>query len=225
MARWPSRPNEMNSIAQRQPGTGRNFNLRAYVAGGAATAALIAAVIFVFGSLAAYVAFNGLPIGGEDTASGNVVVEGGFGTATNASGSAAAVASSAAAPGPGGQAAGSAGGGGANNALHNGGTAPGGTTTAGPPGTTTPDNPPATDPPATDPSGQVPDSPTEVPQTPISAPGALGGVVDDIQGAVHDAGVNVPLGQSSSGLTGPVDQVANQGLDGVGGLAGQKRSR
>ena len=57
----------MSSIAHRQPRTGRrNFNLRAYLAGTAATAALIGAVVLAFASLGAYVAFNGLPIGGTD---------------------------------------------------------------------------------------------------------------------------------------------------------------
>ena len=57
----------MNSIAHTQPRTGRrNFNLRAYLAGTAATAALIGAVVLAFASLGAYVAFNGLPIGGTE---------------------------------------------------------------------------------------------------------------------------------------------------------------
>jgi len=44
----------------------QRFNLRAYIAGGAATTALVAGAIFVFASLAAYVAFNGLPVGAGD---------------------------------------------------------------------------------------------------------------------------------------------------------------
>ena len=54
----------MTSIAETESGGRRqNFSLRAYVAGGAATAALIAGAIVVFASLGAYVAFSGLPIG------------------------------------------------------------------------------------------------------------------------------------------------------------------
>jgi hypothetical protein len=54
---------------------GRNFNLRAYLAGGGATVALIAAAVLVFASLGAYVAFEGLPVGnGEDDAA-QVAVE------------------------------------------------------------------------------------------------------------------------------------------------------
>ena len=44
---------------------GRNFSLRAYLAGGGATAALIAAAVLSFGALGAYVAFEGLPVGGD----------------------------------------------------------------------------------------------------------------------------------------------------------------
>src|SRR5215207_4558521 len=66
----------MNTIATKQPSAGttprrgKNFNLRAFFAGGAATVALIAAGVIVFGSLAAYVAFNGLPVGGGDGGGG-----------------------------------------------------------------------------------------------------------------------------------------------------------
>src|SRR5690348_9651319 len=59
----------MSSIAQTEPRTGRrSFTLRAYLAGTAATAALLGAVVVVFASLGAYVAFNGLPIGGDGSA-------------------------------------------------------------------------------------------------------------------------------------------------------------
>jgi hypothetical protein len=52
----------------------RRFDLRAYFAGGAATTGLVAAAVVVFGSLAAYVAFEGLPVGDESEAAGRVVV-------------------------------------------------------------------------------------------------------------------------------------------------------
>lgn len=51
-----------------------NFSLRAYLAGGGATAALIAAAVLVFAALGAYVAFEGLPVGGDDDAAGEVAV-------------------------------------------------------------------------------------------------------------------------------------------------------
>lgn len=53
----------------------RNFNLRAYLAGGGATVALIAAAVLVFASLGAYVAFEGLPIGGDSDDGAEVAVE------------------------------------------------------------------------------------------------------------------------------------------------------
>jgi hypothetical protein len=53
----------------------RNFNLRAYLAGGGATVALIAAAVLVFASLGAYVAFEGLPIGNSDDDAAQVAVE------------------------------------------------------------------------------------------------------------------------------------------------------
>ncbi|MET0823151.1 MAG: hypothetical protein ABWY79_02230, partial [Solirubrobacterales bacterium] len=55
----------MNTIATttKQPRGVKNFNLRAMLAGSAASASLIVAGVIVFGSLAAYVAFNALPIG------------------------------------------------------------------------------------------------------------------------------------------------------------------
>lgn len=216
------RTDEINSVVQTEPGTGRNFNLRAYLAGGAATAALIAAVIFVFGSLAAYVAFNGLPVGGENTATPNVVVDGGVGTATNAAGSTAASPSSSStrASNTGGRSAGPGGGHGAN-ASQNTGTGSGGTATVTPPGASTGDSPPATAPPAAGPSDPAPTSPTDdAPQVPSAVTGAVGGAVDDIEGAAHEAGIDVPLGQSSSGLTDLVDQVGTETHDGAGGVAG-----
>ena len=55
----------------------KNFNLRALFAGSAASASLIAAGVIVFGSLAAYVAFNALPIGdgGGDAQADRIAVQ------------------------------------------------------------------------------------------------------------------------------------------------------
>lgn len=64
-------PSDMSSIAQTSPTTpggfrsARHVNLRAFLAGSAATTALIAGAIVVFAALATYVAFNGLPGGGD----------------------------------------------------------------------------------------------------------------------------------------------------------------
>jgi len=59
----------------------RNFNLHAYLAGGGATLALIAAAVLVFASLGAYVAFEGLPIGDDGEDAAQVAVEASNGAA------------------------------------------------------------------------------------------------------------------------------------------------
>ncbi len=64
----------MSTIASTQPPARRRFNLRAFLAGGTATAALIAAAVIVFGSLAAYVAFDGAPVRGDDPPTDTVTV-------------------------------------------------------------------------------------------------------------------------------------------------------
>jgi hypothetical protein len=64
----------MSTIASPQPTVRRRLNLRAFLAGGTATAALIAAAVVVFGSLAAYVAFEGSPVRGDDPPADSVTV-------------------------------------------------------------------------------------------------------------------------------------------------------
>src|SRR3954453_9712547 len=107
-------------------------HLRAYLAGTGATGALIAGAVIVFLSLATYVAFNGIPFGGNGASSGTSFV--GVQTNGTPAGAAAALAAApglvAAAPvpgapiGAGGPGAGGAGGGG-------GGFGPGGGFTPG----------------------------------------------------------------------------------------------
>ena len=58
----------MDTVADNQARKGRNFNLRAYIAGGSATAALIAGTVIAFAALATYVGFNGVPLGDDDVA-------------------------------------------------------------------------------------------------------------------------------------------------------------
>ena len=64
----------MSTIASPQPTVRRKLNLRAFLAGGTATAALIAAAVVVFGSLAAYVAFDGAPVRSDDPPAASVTV-------------------------------------------------------------------------------------------------------------------------------------------------------
>lgn len=65
----------MSGPAQSAWRSRHGFDLRAYLAGSAVTVALSAGVILVFGSLAAYVAFEGNPIGGGNAGASEVVVE------------------------------------------------------------------------------------------------------------------------------------------------------
>jgi hypothetical protein len=65
----------MDTVPDSQARKGRNFNLRAYIAGGSATAALIAGTVIAFAALATYVGFNGVPLGDDDVAATEVVVE------------------------------------------------------------------------------------------------------------------------------------------------------
>ena len=65
----------MDTVPDSQARKGRNFNLRAYIAGGSATAALIAGTVIAFAALATYVGFNGAPLGDDDVAATAVVVE------------------------------------------------------------------------------------------------------------------------------------------------------
>ena len=81
----------MNVIADTASRTGRrNFGLRAYLAGGTATSALIAGAAIVFLSLAAYVAFNGLGAGADTARKHDAVVIGSGGAPSAAAAAAAA---------------------------------------------------------------------------------------------------------------------------------------
>ena len=55
----------MTTLSETQPATPRSTHLRAYLAGTGATGALIAGGVIVFLSLAAFVAFKGIPFGGS----------------------------------------------------------------------------------------------------------------------------------------------------------------
>jgi hypothetical protein len=214
-----TRSPRMSSIAHKHgtaPPTrsAKNFNLRAYVAGGAATIALIAAGVFVFGSLAAYVAFNGLPVGGGDDEDRSVAVQaadGAIGAPASASGTldaaAGAVAANpaagtAVAPAPGVTSAAGAGSGSSATATAGGGTE----ASATPTGTTAPatsgSGPPATS------------SPTPASGTPSAAGGTgpTGSAVQQVEDIAGGAGVDLPLTDATDGITAPVDQT----LEGLG---------
>lgn len=207
------------ATTRRPLATGKNFNLRALFAGGAATLALIGAGIVVFGSLAAYVAFNGLPVGGGDNASGSVAVEASSAPAASAPARAAAAlaaapgavaavpaAATAIAPAPGSAAAADA----------TAGTAPAGTVT---PGETTTTTPTGTTAPGTTPTSTTPTAPAGSTDSGSSS-GPVGSAVQGLQDTVSGAGVDLPLSETTQGLTDQVDQTVTGTLDGVGGVIG-----
>lgn len=158
--------------------TGRNFNLRAYLAGSAATTALIAGAIVVFASLGAYVAFNGLPIGSGDENASQLTIgaqarapQAAAASLARAPGAVAATAAAgrATAPGAGQPAGGNAGGG----------------SSAGP--STADPIAPTTGTTATTPSG-----------VPTGGASSATGPIDAIGGTA-----NVPLGNATDPVTGP----------------------
>ena len=206
----------MSSVAQTQPRTGRRyFNLRAYLAGTAATAALLGAVVIAFASLGAYVAFNGLPIGGSSAATDTSISVGH--AANGVSARSRDKRTSAAANAQRSQ----------DSRSHAGGsrteTATGGTETTTIPSTTAAVGTSAGQPTVTttgaqqtvtagpsspSPGGGSGGSPT-IPTPNVTAPDAVGSSVGTVEQTLHDAGVDVPVGGSGSAA----DQV-------VGGLLG-----
>jgi hypothetical protein len=198
-----------SSVANRTPLRGKNFNLRAYFAGAATTAALIVAGVIIFGSLAAYVAFNGVPVGGGDGANDSVAVQAAAAAPQSAAaalgaapGAVAATPATATAiaPAPGTVA------GSAPGATGPGATSPTGTTPpigTTPTGTAPTGTPPATTTPGSDSSGST-------------SSGPAGSAVQGLQDAAAGAGVDLPLTDATNGVTGPVDHTVQGTLNGAG---------
>lgn len=196
----------MSSIAHPSPPATNRFNLRALIAGGTATTSLVAATLIAFLSLAVYVGFDGLPIGGG-AGSGEAISLGPAvaGAPEDAAAAAAGV--------PGAVA-------GAPATATAVAAAPGAVAPAGPTTTTGPGDdgtPPGGTPPG---GGNLVGSPPE--PGPGPAPGALGGTVSNLE-ATTDPVVDLPLTDVTDGVTGPVDQGVNQALNDVGGVLGNPR--
>jgi hypothetical protein len=191
----------MSAIAENPARTSSNgVNVRAFLAGGGATTALIAAAVVAFLSVAALVAFNGLPIGGGDADAGSVQVgevpttgPGAPELAADAlGGTAGAVAGTPAAATA------------VDPSLIPGFAGPGGST--GAPGLTAP-------------GGSLGGSGT--PTAPgTTGSGALGGAVGGLEDTAGDVGLELPLSDVTGDLTGPVDQTGNDTLNDVGGAVG-----
>jgi hypothetical protein len=203
----------MTTISETQANGPRATHLRSYLVGTGATGALIAGAVIVFLSLATYVAFNGIPFGGNGSNSGTSVV--GVQTNGTPAGAAAALGAApgavAAAPvpgapiGAGGAALLAAGGpGGRVGGLGpGGGFIPGG----GPgPGTTPPGGGPG--------PGGGPTPGTPVPQP---SPGVVGNTINQID---NTAGTNLSGGPVGT-VGDTVDKTVTGTVNDVGDKVGQ----
>jgi hypothetical protein len=181
------------------PSPRRNANVRAYLAGGGATAALVAAAVIVFIGAAAFVGFNGLPFGADDAPDSTVNLATGVPEAAAAAAgpTADAVAGDPATPSP--------------AAIDE-------ILAALPPGATIPGIIPTID------GGGNPGAGpgTGTPPTPASS-GAVGNTVGGVEDTAGDLGLNLPLGGLTEDVTGPVDQAANNAVNGVGGALGDDK--
>ena len=177
----------------------RNTNLRAYLAGGGATAALVAAAVVVFLGVAAFVGFNGLPFGADDSPEAAVNLAAGVpaAAATAAAPTADAVAADPATPSA---------------------AAVAEILAALPPGAV-PNIPGITSStPGFDGGGSnLPGGETPIPGTP--APGTLGNAVAGLEDTAGNLGLDLPLGDLTDGLTGPLDKTVKDTVNGVGGAA------
>lgn len=207
-AGWSVEPRSQVETAIEIPRAQRSANARAFAAGTGVTAALIAAAILAFVSVAAFVAFDGMPFGSGDTPETVVTVSGAPKAAALSAGSTAEVVvaapaapsaealaeivaalppSLAAGPGPGANL------GGASTRSTGPGT-PGATNTPG--------------------SGGGTDAPVDVfgESTPGPVQGAVG-AVDDVTGGL---GLELRLGEATNGLTKGIDNAVGGTLNDVG---------
>lgn len=192
----------MNAIADSPPSSAKQVNLRAFLAGGTATVALIAGAVIVFVALATYVAFEGLPGGGDEGASDTVFVGSPAAGAPEAAAAALADAPGAVAAAP-----------------------AAATPVAPPPGAVLP-APGAT--PATTGAPTAPNSTTgdgggstgTGAPAPTAAAGPLGGAVGDVQNATDSLGLDLPLQEVTDPITQPLDKHLNDALNDVGGALG-----
>lgn len=191
----------MSTVVERHPSATRAVNKRAFLAGGTATAALIAAAALVLVSLAAYVAFNGIPGGDDGAGTGSVQIESieiPAGAPEAAAGVLArashTVAATAALPTPVALAPGEAGGGGVT-APTQGATVLGEVDVGVEPGNS---------------GGQATVTAPDLRQ------GVLGGAVDAIEPST-DPVIDAPLGEAAGPVTGPLDDLVEDALQGVGG--------
>jgi hypothetical protein len=193
----------MESATLKIPRADRNPNVRAYLAGGGATAALVAGAVIVFLGVAAFVGFNGLPFGADDPADATVNLAAGV---PEAAAAAAAPATDAVADDP-------------------------ATPSAAALAEILAALPPGADPgiagldplaPGTGggPNGPGPTTPGTGGETPAGTAGTLGTAVSGLEEAAGNLGLNLPLGDATNNVTGPIDNTVNDALNNVGGALG-----
>jgi hypothetical protein len=185
----------VESASIKIPNPRRNANVRAYLAGGGATAALVAAAVIVFIGVAAFVGFNGLPFGADDSPDASVSLADVPGAAANAAApTAGAVADDPATP--------------SADAIAE-------ILAALPPGAAIPDFIPIT---GSDDGGNGGSGPPG--GTPTTPGGPLGSTVSTVGDTTGNLGLNAPVGGLTEEVTGPVDDAANNAVNGVGGALG-----
>ena len=169
-------------------------NMRAYLAGTGATSALIGGALIVFLALAAFVAFNGLPLANEGNGEGSISL-----TERSISGAPESAAIAVA---------------GASDAVA--------ATPAGPVPTTVSQAVDGTLLASNTVPGNFDDTGVIViPADPsLGDDGPLGGVVGGIDDTTGSAGLDLPLGPATDPITQPVDRTARNSLNNVGGLLG-----
>jgi hypothetical protein len=186
------------------------FSVRAYLAGGTATTALIAGVVVIFASLAAYVAFEGVPGGGEGPTGDSATLVGTPGAPEAAAvvvrRASAAVEATAAAPTA---------------------TAPAQGATAPPQGATAPSQTSTSPTPSSGggveqvsaPQSESGEATGPAPSEGSAVDGPIDAAVTGLQDTAADLGADVPLGNLQN-ITEPVDQTVNNTLNNVGGALG-----
>lgn len=180
-------------------------NFRAYAAGTGVSGALLAGALVAFLSVAAFVGFKGLPVGGSASTSGSVTLQpAGPTAAATAAAAPGAVAAAPVAPRTG--AAGTPAGG----ATATGGGSP--NTTPQQPGTTPADG--GLGPAGSGDTGTLP--PAGIP-SPAANPGALGGTVDRLDDTTGRLGIRTNLGGLTDRVTSQLDGTVNNLLNQVGG--------
>jgi len=177
--------------------------VRSYLAGGGATAALVAGAVVAFLSVAALFAFNGLP-GDSGPADEDTLFVGPGGDAPVAAATAVAAAPGAVAADPAALSP-------AAVAALLAATAPDGSAPAGAPDDFVAPVDGGQD--AVAVAEGAP--PAQTPGTSTQAP--IGGLVDDVDQTAGNLGIDLDLGQATKPITDPIDQTLQETVPGVGG--------